>query len=335
MPGTRRLEELIADARSLSYTEDYSSTEGWNDDTLARIFNMGLSHIYQAVTTISNPGNIEEASIDVVAGQEEYDIPIDVMMAVRIVDVRFIWGEASWQFVTLRQGTIADRYSYPTNIPDMYCIRNGKILLTPVPSVSKTGALVINYQKRMRDLDIRRGELDSIDTDPSVTLTLTFPTNSKKLARMKENAKALDMVDYCCLVNSDGEPVVSAIPIESYSTSTYVITCPDTYAFTAAEEAAIDEYLDAGTPLYVVSGRYSSTHSQLDMECEKCLVDYAVARLLQLQSSSQTPAQERRVKDSLDALVWSYRRNRPSAYRIDFSNRYFRRSFPFGSQGIV
>jgi hypothetical protein len=78
------------------------------------------------------------------------------------MNVRYLYGPETWQFVTLEQGMIQDRYSYPTNIPSTYCIRNGQMLLSPTPNITRENALIVNYQKRMRSLDYRRGKVTNI-----------------------------------------------------------------------------------------------------------------------------------------------------------------------------
>ena len=162
MKGTRRIDEMADTARQLAYQERYSYTEGWNDNTVGGIFNLGLNQLYDKICQIDNVANIEEYSQNVVAGVQEYDIPQNVNLAIQIMNVRYLYGPESWQFVTLEQGMIQDRYSYPTNIPSTYCIRNGKILLSPTPNITRENALIVNYQKRMRSLDYRRGKVSNI-----------------------------------------------------------------------------------------------------------------------------------------------------------------------------
>lgn len=162
MQGTRRIDEMAANARQLAYQENYSYTEGWNDNTLAEIFNLGLNQLYDAITQVDEVANIEEYVQTVVAGVQEYDIPQNVKLASQIMNVRYLYGPETWQFVTLEQGMIQDRYSYPTNIPNTYCIRNGKILLSPTPNITRENALIVNYQKRMRSLDYRRGKVTGL-----------------------------------------------------------------------------------------------------------------------------------------------------------------------------
>ena len=164
MRGTRRIDEMAANARQLSYQENYSYTEGWDDNTVGEIFNLGLNQLYDKITQVDSVANIEEYTQTVFAGIEEYDIPQGVKMAIQIINVRFLYGPQTWQFVTLEQGMIQDRFSYPTNIPTTYCIRNGKIILSPTPNLTRENSLIVNYQKRMRKLDYRRGKVENIVT---------------------------------------------------------------------------------------------------------------------------------------------------------------------------
>lgn len=176
MQGTRSLYEMAMNARELSYQENYSYTEGWNDNTVGEIFNLGLNQLYDAVTQIDSPANIEEYAQDVFAGVQEYAVPQNVKMALQIMNVRFLYGPETWQFVTLEEGQIQDRYSYPTNIPTTWTLRNGRILLSPTPNITRERSLIVNYQKRMRKLDFRRGRVSGVIT-PNGTITNISNTN--------------------------------------------------------------------------------------------------------------------------------------------------------------
>lgn len=162
MRGTRRIDEMAANARQLAYQENYSYTEGWDDNTVAEIANLGLNQLYDKITQVDSVANIEEFATTVYAGVQSYPIPQDVKMAIQIMNVRYLYGPETWQFTTLEQGMIQDRYSYPTNIPTTYCIRNGYMLLSPTPNITREASLIVNYQKRMRSLDYRRGKVSGI-----------------------------------------------------------------------------------------------------------------------------------------------------------------------------
>ncbi len=333
--ATRRLEELIDEARGLAYSEEYSFTEGWNQNVVSNLFNLGLDKLYMAITEIDNPANIEEYAADVISGQQSYDIPIDVQMYIRIMDARFLWGTQAYEFITLRQGMIQDRLDYPINVPDTYCIRNGKILLSPAPNITKSGALIINYQKRMRRLDIRRGRLASKVNSP-FSVTLTFVTQSQKDADMRQNAESvLDKVDYCCLVDRDGLPLVNAIPIFNYDFTTQTINADPGYVCPPLELAALDAAILANKQIYVVQGNYSSTNSQLDSQCEDHLIEFVIRRLLRLQSN-MAESQEALLEEEkvLSRLVNAYRRYRPTIYPVRWVENFRNSSYPFGSRGI-
>lgn len=162
MQGTRRIDEMAANARQLAYSENYSYTEGWDDNTVGEIFNLALNQLYDKITQVDSVANIQEFTTTVYAGVQSYPIPQDVKMAIQIMNVRYLYGPETWQFTTLEQGMIQDRYSYPTNIPSTYCIRNGYILLSPTPNLTRENSLIVNFQKRMRSLDYRRGKVTNI-----------------------------------------------------------------------------------------------------------------------------------------------------------------------------
>ena len=321
--ATRRLEELMSAARSLAYSEQYSFTEGWNDNVVATLFNLGLNKLYKAITEIDNPANIDEYVMDVVSGQMAYDIPIEVQMFIRIMDVRFYIGTNFNQFNELTQGMIQDRIDQPTGIPIMYCIRNGQILLSPAPSVTQANCLVVNYQKRMRSLDIRRGRVTARTVFP-FTCTLTFAAQSQKDVNMRENGiSVLDKIDYCCIVDRNGLPIVNAIPVFNYDFDTQTINALPDWIIPPLELAALDAAITAGKQLYVTSGEYSSTNSELDSQCEDHLIEFVIKRLLRLQSNT-TESQEQSIEEAqvLSSLVNAYRRYRPSVYPVRWVNNW-------------
>lgn len=333
--GTRRTEEIIEEVRGLSYTEDYSLTEGWNNNVLTDLLNRSLNNVYHAITQIDNPAYIQEYVMDVVSGVQSYDIPYHVFMAIRIMDVRFLWGTAAYDFVTLKQGMIQDRFDYPINIPDMYCIRNGKILLSPTPNITKEASLIVNYQKRMRTIDIRRGIVDSYTPTPYV-FNLIFPATSEKDAQMREYADSqLDKVDFCCFVDRFGNGVVNGIPLNGYDPITQVLTADPSYIMPVLEKAALDALIGAGDPVYVVRGIYASTHSELDVQFEDYFIEYAVKRMLRLQSNS-AEVEEAMIEEKqiLDLLINASRRQRESVYPVRWIGNFRRTSYPFGGRGI-
>lgn len=409
--GTRRLDEMAANARQLSYQESYSYTEGWDDNTVGEVFNLGLNQIYDKICEIDNVANIEEFTTDVVAGVQSYHIPQSVKMKIQIMNVRYLYGPQTWQFVTLEQGMIQDRFSYPTNIPTTYCIRNGEILLSPTPNITRPNALIVNFQKRMRRLDYRRGKVTNIispygnivninnanpcevttqfahgllngqkvgisgDFDMSALIDMTFiitvtsPTtftlngvdstnfpifqgialwflnpvqfqlnftvNSQKDINLQANANSiLDKIDWICFVDKNGEPVIDAIALAGYNQQTFVLTCEPNYVIPYSSWLVFQSFLTNQDTFYVITGDYSSTHSQLDRQTEDLLIEYTVLRLLRLQSAAEPTENQREAEqDVLKRLAISYRRYRPSIVPIIYQQRLRTRSWFWGGRG--
>lgn len=413
MTGTRRIDEMAMNARSLAFQEDYSYTEGWDDNTVGEIFNLGLNKLYRKICEIDQVANIQEYTQDIVAGQQEYDIPQDVKMKIQINNVRYLYGPETWQFVTLEQGMIQDRFSYPTNIPNTYCIRNGKLILSPTPAVGRPQALIVNFQKRMRRLDYRRGKvtninsnfgtvtnisnanpaqvttasplpgsvvtgtkiglmgdfqpsflngqafvvtvtgantftLNGIDTTNSnpfsgtclwfenpVTFLLNFTVTSQKDTNLQANADSiLDKVDWACFVDRNGNSVIDAIAINAYDEMSFILTCDPNYVINYDNWLNFQANLTNQNLIYVVTGDYSSTHSELDRESEDLLIEYCVLRLLRLQSASE-PTQDQLLEEErvLRELANAYRRYRPSVVPIVWQRRIRTRSWFMGGRG--
>jgi hypothetical protein len=349
MKGTRSSQELIQEARSLSYNETFSYTEGWNNNVAVNILNLALDKLYAALTQIDSPPNVQEFTMDVISQQQAYDLPINVNMALRLIDVRYLYGYQSWEFVTLRQGMIQDRFSYPTNIPDIWCLRNGQILLSPTPNITKPNALIVNYQKRMRRMDIRRGFVKSIiQTSPSYIFQLTFTppsaspgdntqvalTSIKNVDMEADAASVLDQVSYVCFVDSAGNAIMDAIPVTRYNSSTSQLYADPNWIPDPVQLADFNAFLSSYDPVYVVQGDYSSTHSELDRQCEDALVEILVLRFLRLTSSAeQAPMQLKAENDVIEYLVNQYRRYRPSVYSVIWQERMRPRAGIFGGRG--
>lgn len=316
----RNIQELITEARSLAYSENYSFTEGWNQNVLVNIANLGQKKLYNAITQIDDCAYVQEVKLDTIAYQQNYELPIDVHMALRLVDCRYLYGVTDYQFIELVNSPLQDRYGYPTNLPQIYTIRNGEIILSPVPCNTRPESLVINYQKRLRELDIRRGAVSVVTNNITpATISVSYATTSQKNAGMRAAGESiLDLVDYICLVDVDGLPVVEQIPIQNYNQSTEIITTGVGFNFTADQIATITSMQSAGEPIYIVTGRYSTTNCELDSWCENALIEYMVLRLLRLQSANSDVAAQFETEDEIiKNLITQHRRIRPTVYRAE------------------
>ena len=259
MQGTRRIDEMAANARQLAYQENYSYTEGWDDNTVGEVFNLGLNQLYDRICQIDNVANIQEFTTDVFATQQSYPIPIDVKMAVQIMNVRYLYGPETWQFVTLEQGMIQDRYSYPTNIPTTYCIRNGYMLLSPTPNITRPNSLIVNYQKRMRKLDYRRGLVTGIVPTFTIAnptpppLTLTYPTFGNITTISNSNPCKISTAAPHGLVNGQKVGLSGIFQPSQLEGQSFIITYVDPTNFTLNGVDSTNFNVFSGTAIYFVN----------------------------------------------------------------------------------
>jgi hypothetical protein len=203
----------------------------------------------------------------------------------------------------------------------------------------------------MRKMDIRRGFVGAItQTSPSYIFHLQFyppsaapgdntetALTSRKNVNMQENAASvLDLVNYVCFVDSMGNPVVDAIPVTRYNSDPTVqlLYADPNWVPDADQLANLNTMLSTYQPVYVVQGDYSSTHSQLDRQCEDALIEITVLRFLRLASSQeQSPMQLKAEQDVIDYLINQYRRYRPSVYSVIWQERMRPRVGIFGGRG--
>jgi hypothetical protein len=162
-----------------------------------------------------------------------------------------------------------------------------------------------------------------------VQFQLNFTVTSQKDVNLQANANSLlDKIDWCCFVDRNGNSIIDAIPINSYNQNTFVITMDANYVIPYTSWLAFTGIITNQDTFYVISGDYSSTHSQLDRQSEDLLVEYCVLRLLRLQSAAEpTAAQLAAEEKVLDRLAIAYRRYRPSVVPIIYQQRLRSRSW--------
>ena len=71
-------------------------------------------------------------------------------------------GQMSIVFSAVKSVCNSCAMKFTWKIPSTYCIRNGFLILSPTPNITREFSLIVNYQKRMRSLDYRRGKVTNI-----------------------------------------------------------------------------------------------------------------------------------------------------------------------------
>lgn len=260
-----RLERLIKKIRAQTHTEDYSSTEGISDETLVTFFNDAQKTLRALIDKSAPETFIKTSTINLVASQEEYSLPVDSLVGVNVFSVAYKYGSDS-EYTRLRQVRVLERDSDVTGTPERYVYAGNKIWVNPLPSSSVAAGLRVTYGERLRDVDIRRGVVDSVDS-PLTTISCDLtPTKTKDAGVPAAGAIELIDTDFVCIVDKDGEMVAEGVEIDSYNTTSGVISVAASYTL------PVGTVISAGD--YVVVGDYTSTHSEFPDFCIPYLMAY-------------------------------------------------------------
>lgn len=270
----RRLELLIKEIRRSTDNED---TSGISDLDIVQYLNDAQDRIQSRITSQFPNVFLTNSTIDLVASQENYSLPSDIYLGTRIVNLEFLYTETALEYAQLTSKTLADRYTASeSSFPAFYIRRDNEILINPIPQTARTAGLRLTYQHKLRTLDIRRGEITSATltgtTLDSMQLDLT-PTLTKDAGVVSAGSDVLNSIDYISVVDRDGVNILKHIPIDSYNTTTGVLTV--TSGFTTSVLAA------AFAGAYVVGGTNATSHSDLYDVCERYLVVYSKLKVFE------------------------------------------------------
>lgn len=292
----RRLELLIKEVRRATENENASTTSGITDEELANYFNDAQTRLQARITAQHPRMFLAQSLISLVASTEVYGLPADIFLGSRIELLEWKFGSGTNDYEGIAHKALHERdTSYTSAGPYFYIRRDDDILINPVPSAALTDGLRLTYQKKLRDVDIRRGKIASAAKTGNVldTITLSDPTtllNKDKELKTASDA-VLQSIDYICVVDKDGVSVLDQIPIDDYNKTTRVITVSASFSTTVAAATFVGAY--------VVGGKVATSHSDLKDVCERYLVSYVTFKVLRRDSNIQESEFQR---DELIAL---------------------------------
>jgi hypothetical protein len=176
-------------------------------------------------------------------------------------------------------------------LPHSYFLRDGRIVLSPIPQTGYANAVRLNYQYVVPRLDIRRAKISAVNTGTGV---ITF-TDDATLTEESVADLTAGWVDYICVVDKDGTLVDQDRAVSSYSSTTRELTLTSLTGSVAAANQ------------YVVFGKNTTTHSSLPDVCRRYLLEYMTFRGQMSDTSSEagvtSPLLQAIEKEILDAIV--------------------------------
>lgn len=290
----QRLDILIREARERSGNQRYSATQGIAQRSFVSYANDAQQRLYNRITQEHSSLFNKEGFLDTVARVAHYTLPTDIYLKHNIIKVDYALNGNPLLYNPLELRTPRQEITAP-GYPTSYFLRDGEIILSPLPISGATNALRLNYQYTIPTLDVRRALIDTITDDGggAFTITLTAPSGQLLTTEMVEDLTD-GWVEAFSIVTASGVVAATDITFVSYDSTTYEISC--------TSAAAIDSLTG-----YLLFGANATTHGVLPAVCERFIVEYMVLRAQMRESNGEaaetSPILQAIEKEILDAIA--------------------------------
>lgn len=292
-----RLDTLITDVRSTTENQEVSSTIGIPDAEFIRYFNMAQDKIVAKIIAQNKTVFGQEFIFPTVIGQEDYDLPADAFIANKIISVQYSSSGAVTDYTPLVSKTLLERDTSGNGHPSIYILRNGKILLNPIPAFN-SGSIRLNYLQRPPNLELRRGTVSAVTlNNVNKTITaLTITSTTADVAIINNN------YNYVCVVDRLGNIKMKKILLAATGVTgvgPYTVNIDSSFVFDTGETIAVGDY--------IVPGYFASSHHHLDDILEHYLVSWVTLKIFKRDSSAQDVSMsETEITDMERDIVNSY-----------------------------
>lgn len=292
----RYVADLINLVRERSHNQEYTIgsgtssiedvVEGIGQQQMLEFINEGQTHLQSAIINNHPTEFVTSKEISIVSNQEEYTIPDNLFINNRILSVQYSTTGEARDYYRLPQKPLRDRFTDIASHPSWYIRRSGRILLNPIPT-SSVAKIRVEYYREMDKLALRAGQVASI-TDNGTISALSIGT-SDDLVNLIDNIGD----KYFCICDKDGNVKEYNVAYTSYNDSTGVFS-GISHVRTGTDTITTSDY--------ITIGRYTTTHSDLPVNCERFLVAYGSLLALK-QDSSQDWQDEAQVVQTMKADI--------------------------------
>tara|TARA_Y100000817_G_C16837314_1_gene536324 strand:+ start:678 stop:1646 length:969 start_codon:yes stop_codon:yes gene_type:complete len=279
----RSITKLIDQVRAQTENEEVSDFVGIKDQEFIQYLNDAQYNLQAQIVHQHPRVFIKEEIISAVSGQEKYDLPSDCFLKNKVHNVEYSPTGAEDDYYVIEEDTIKYRNPGVTGNPVKYIRLSGQLLLTPQPQ--GFGKIRINYVKRLPELDKRCARVKTqatIATSGLINIELDNDTLTTEVDSILQH-------DYICIVDKEGKRIFSNLEISeiSYDPATNLNRDPiaATYITVIGKSATSEDTVTIPAGSFIVGGRDTSTHSQLDTSVERYLIQYAAWKILKRDSS--------------------------------------------------
>lgn len=257
----QRLDILIREARARTGNQTYADGQGIQQRDFVSFANDAAARLHNVMMLKRPSLYVKEGFLNVTANTASITLPTDVHIKHNILKVDYSHDGTARNYAPLELRTPRQEVS-STGYPQSYFLRDGSLILSPIPQTSVTNGIRLNYQYVVPRLDIRRGKISSVNTGAG-TIVLE---DDATLLDESESDLTNNWVDYICIVDKDGAQIDTDRAFSSYNSTTRTITCT---ALTGSAAAAGQ---------YVVFGKNTTTHSTLPDRAHSYIVEYMCLR---------------------------------------------------------
>lgn len=287
-----RLDILIRQARARAGNQEFGDGQGVPQRNYVDYANNAQQRLYNLMM-LRNPNLFtKQGYVSTTANVAEYDLPTDVYLKSRLLSVQYTPNGNAQLYYPLAHRSPRQQVSISA-LPDAYFLRNGQIILSPMPMTGYANAIRLNYQYVIPTLDMRRARIASVNTGTG-TYTLV---DDALLTQETESDLSNEWVDTVSVVDSTGLVKDAAKTFVSYNSTTKALVCTSLVGSLAV----------AGD--FLVFGSNVTTHSVLPDICGRYIVEYMALRSQVSDTSTEAQStnailtsMEQEILESIDML---------------------------------
>lgn len=292
----RRLEILIAKARSRSLNKQYSATVGIPQEDFVDFANDAQDRLFSEAVKTHPKYFTRTIEIQAVSGQEAYSVPVDHFIG-RIENLEFSPTGQERDYYKLDSRRLSERYSHPVGYPSAY-IRLGSEFLAQPPPASGNGTFRLTYTLGRPRVEIRRAQVLSVTDTAGVISALNLKIAGENAVLTLDPSDEFSDYHYLTIVDRDGNVKARGLEYDSINPATGVVTLTGTHTLESGEAIAVDDF--------VVIGADSCNLPQLPDEAERYLIEYMVYRALKRDGNSDSESIEQTSEKMLLDIIASF-----------------------------
>lgn len=291
----QRLELLIKRSRAESLNKEYSTVVGIPQEDFVSWANEAQDRLFSEAIKQHPKYFMAEKIIDVVSGQEAYDLPEHIYLS-HIENVEYSIDGTALNYYRLDQAKMPERISYPVGNPGYYIRRGKQILLVPAPQNGGSAKIRVNYVKEVPRLDVRRAKISAVTASSTAVTALTLL--AADLASLDPGGEMANH-NYLSVVDRNGDIKMAGLEYDSINTGTGVVTITgSSFTFESGETISTSDY--------VVIGNYACNKPDLPNTAERYIVEWMTYRATFRDGSQRSKEQKTLCDEILADTVQSF-----------------------------